>query len=194
MFQLLYILHLATFAVLGVALVATLLVLNITVSSGTINGLVFYANIIGINSSTFFSGVPWTITHFLSAYIAWVNLDFGVETCFYDGMDSYAKMWLYLAFPAYLFTMVGIFVLVGRKCVLISHVFRRNVIPVLATLLLLSFGKFVQTSIMLLSYAVLRVDTSGGGNSSDTIARARLLSLGTNTSRCLRLDSSSCYL
>lgn len=90
-------------------------------------------------------------------------------------MDSYAKMWLYLVFPAYIFVMVGVFVLVGRKCVLISRIFSRNVIPVLATLLLLSFGKFVQISIILLSYAVLRVDSNGGDNNSYTITKARLL-------------------
>ena len=42
-----HIFHLVTCAVMGVALITTLLVLNITVSSGTINGLIFYANVIG---------------------------------------------------------------------------------------------------------------------------------------------------
>ena len=26
----------------------------------------------------------------------------GIEICFYDGMDDYAKMWLQLLFPLYL--------------------------------------------------------------------------------------------
>ena len=26
----------------------------------------------------------------------------GIQTCFYNGMDDYAKMWLQLAFPFYL--------------------------------------------------------------------------------------------
>ena len=39
----------------GIALVAILLVLNLTVAVGTLNGIIFYANIVNANSSTFFS-------------------------------------------------------------------------------------------------------------------------------------------
>ena len=42
-------------ALAGVALVVLLIVLNLTVSAGTINGLVFYANIVRANHATFFS-------------------------------------------------------------------------------------------------------------------------------------------
>ena len=43
-----------TFALAGIALVVTLIFLNITVPVGTINGLVFYANIVRANQATFF--------------------------------------------------------------------------------------------------------------------------------------------
>ena len=42
------------FALAGIALVVALIFLNITVSVGTINGLVFYANIVRANQATFF--------------------------------------------------------------------------------------------------------------------------------------------
>ena len=35
-------------------------------------------------------------------FISLANLDLGIQTCFYNGMDDYAKMWLQLAFPFYL--------------------------------------------------------------------------------------------
>ena len=38
----------------------------------------------------------------LTVFIAWVNLDFGFETCFYDRMDGYAKTWLQLVFPSHI--------------------------------------------------------------------------------------------
>ena len=76
----------------GIALVVLLIVLNLTVSVGTINGLIFYANIVRANHATFFP--PNTTNSFLSWFIAWINLDLGIETCFYNGLDAYVKTWL----------------------------------------------------------------------------------------------------
>ena len=82
------------FAVAGVALVALLLVCNMTISHGTLNGLIFYAYVVSITRLT--SLQSCSIHPILSVFIAWVNLDFGVETCFYSGMDTYQKTWLQL--------------------------------------------------------------------------------------------------
>ena len=56
------------FALAGIALVVALIFLNITVSVGTINGLIFYANIVRANQATFFP--PNTTNSFLSWFIA----------------------------------------------------------------------------------------------------------------------------
>ena len=70
----------------GILLVGFLMVLNFTVSTGTINGLIFYANIVRANQAVFF---PARITtSFLSIFIAWLNLDIGIEVCFYNGLDA----------------------------------------------------------------------------------------------------------
>ena len=66
------------FAVAGVALVALLLVCNITISHGTLNGLIFYANVVSISGLTNLQNC--SIHPILSVFIAWVNLDLGVET------------------------------------------------------------------------------------------------------------------
>ena len=34
----------------------------------------------------------------LNVFIAWLSLDFGIESCFYSGMNAYAKTWLQLVF------------------------------------------------------------------------------------------------
>ena len=59
-------------AVAGIVLVILLMVLNLTVSVGSINGLLFYANIVKLNESVFFSqgNIP-VVTQFIS----WYNLD-----------------------------------------------------------------------------------------------------------------------
>ena len=65
---------------MGVALVFVLLICKLTVATGTLSGLVFYANIVGVNRTIF---LPVESTDALSVFIAWLNLDFGIETCFY---------------------------------------------------------------------------------------------------------------
>ena len=76
-----------------------LLFCKLTVSAGTLSGLVFYANIVGVNHNIF---LPVKSTDALSVFIAWLNLDFGIETCFYDGLDAYSKTWLQFVFSLYI--------------------------------------------------------------------------------------------
>ena len=92
-----YLFLLITFAVIGIALVFFLFVCKLTVATGTLSGLVLYANIVGANRTIFLpASTP------LSVFIAWLNLDFGIETCFYNGLDAYSKTWLQLVFPVYI--------------------------------------------------------------------------------------------
>ena len=75
----------------GILLVAALLALNMTVAVGLINGFILYANIAAANSTVFFlSSEP----SFPTVFVAWLNLDIGVDVCFFDGLDAYTKSWL----------------------------------------------------------------------------------------------------
>ena len=97
----------ALFAVMGVLLVVLLIALNLTVSVGTLNGLLFYANIVKLYEPVFSRKGALPV---LSQVISWINLDFGFEICFYNGMDSYAKQWLQFAFPLYLWIIIIIII------------------------------------------------------------------------------------
>ena len=74
------------------------------VSMGTINGLLFYVNIVKLNKTVFFpdGNVP-----VLTQFVAWLNLDLGIETCFFDGLDNYWKTWLQFVFPLYIWLLIG---------------------------------------------------------------------------------------
>ena len=61
----------------GIALVALLLLLNMTVAVGTLNGLIFYANIVHANESIL---LPFPTRHFITMFISWPNLDLGIDT------------------------------------------------------------------------------------------------------------------
>ena len=136
----------------GIALVILLLVLRLTVAAGTINGLIFYANILAVNSATFFQ--PRT-TNILTVFIAWLNLDLGIETCFYNEMNAYVKMWLQFAFPLYVWALVGMIIIGSNYSGRIAKIFGSNPVAVLATLFLISYTKLLRTVIAILSYTYL---------------------------------------
>ena len=98
--------------VAGIVLVVLLYVLNLTVTNGTINGIIFYANIVSINDSIFL--VNDNVFKPLRVFISFTNLDLGIETCFYNGMDSYVKMWLQLFFPSYLIIIAVSIIIASR--------------------------------------------------------------------------------
>ena len=95
-----YLLQLIPFALAGIVLVVFILLFNITIATGTIHGLIFYANVLAANKAIF---LPFSTPNFLTVFISWVNLDLGIETCFYSQLNSQAKVLLQLVFPAYLF-------------------------------------------------------------------------------------------
>ena len=155
-----YLSLLAAFAFAGIALVLLLLVLRLTVAAGTINGLVFYANIVAVNSAIFFqpqiTNVPTGLmANVLRVFIAWLNLDLGIETCFYNGMDAYVKIWMQFALPLYVWALVGMIIVGSYYSGRVASIFGRNPIAVLATLFLLSYAKLLRTVIAALSYTSL---------------------------------------
>ena len=141
----------AVCAVAGILLVVLLTLLNLTVAEGTLNGLIFYANIVQVNLDLFFPSD--THARPLTAFIAWLNLDFGVTVCFYDGMDAYVKTWLQFIFPLYLWIISGGIVYFSRKSRRVSRLAGNNSVKVLATLILLSFGKLILAVIAAVFFA-----------------------------------------
>ena len=77
-------------AVAGVLLVFILFCINLTVTNGTINAFIMYTNIISINDHVFFTDTKHVFTPAYT-FISLANLDLGIQMCFYNGMDDYAK-------------------------------------------------------------------------------------------------------
>jgi hypothetical protein len=140
------------FAFAGIVLVAVLLLLNLSVASGTINGLIFYANVVQVNRSTFF---PPGDTNILTIFIAWLNLDLGIETCFFDGMNTYIYTWLQFIFPLYVWFLIGLMIVLSRFSTQIARALGKNPVATLATLFLLSYSKILRTIIAALSFTTL---------------------------------------
>ena len=148
-----YLTLILVFILAGMILVFALTALNLTVSEGTISGLVFYANIVHVNKVIFF---PTKIMDIFSIFTAWLNLDFGIEICLYDGMDMYARTWLQFVFPLYIWAIVMFMIVSSHYSTIAAKLFgRNNSVRVLATLLLLSYAKILRTIITALSFTTL---------------------------------------
>ena len=141
------------FVLAGLGLVLLLYCCNFTVSRGTVNGLIYFANVVQVNSSIF---ITQNTSRFLTVFIAWLNLDFGIQTCFFSGMDMYAKAWLQFVFPVYMWLIVAAIVLLSRHSLTITRLTRHNTIPVLATLFLLSYAKLLRAINTAFSFTYLR--------------------------------------
>ena len=136
----------------GIGLVIVLLVLNLTVAIGTINGFIFYANIVEAYKTTFFP----SSTSSASIIVSWLNLEPGFDVCLFQGMDKYTKTWLQLVFPTYVIVLVAVIILITQHSTRFSElVGKKNPVAALATLILLSYAKLIQTVITVLSFATL---------------------------------------
>ena len=154
-----YLSLLIVFVFAGFALVLFIKVFDLTVSKGTINGLIFYANIVWANQAILF---PLDKTQsnpglaFLRVFMAWLNLDWGIETCFSQGLNGYEKVWLQFVFPIYIWLLTGLIILLCRYSTIATKLFGKNSISVLATLFLISYAKLLRTIITALGYSVLQ--------------------------------------
>ena len=148
-----YLLLLIPFALAGIVLVVFILLFNVTIATGTIHGLIFYANILAANKAIF---LPFTTPNFLTVFISWVNLDLGIETCFYSQMSSQAKVLLQLVFPTYLFLLIFLIIILSKYFALFSKLLsNRNPVAALATLTVLSYSKLLRFIIAALQTTVL---------------------------------------
>ena len=151
-----YLALLFPFALMGLALVFFLFVCQLTVASGTLSGLVFYANIVRVNRTIF---LPVESTNAFSVFIAWLNLDFGIQVCFYNGMDAYSKTWLQFVFPVYVWMIVGLIIVASNFSQKFAKLLGNNPVSVLATLILLSYTKILRTLIAVIHVTYLEYPT-----------------------------------
>ena len=147
-----YLLLLLPLAALGPVLVAVLFLLNLTVTEGSINGLIFYANVVSMSHSIQYLDTRSPIYTF----IAWLNLDLGIPTCFYDGMDAYVETWLQFAFPLYLWMIIAVIIFLFNKFPRLIRRGTQDAVKVLATLLLLSYTKLQRTLVTIFSFTTLK--------------------------------------
>ena len=164
-----WLITLVMFAVLGVLLVAALFFLNLSVTQGTLYGLIFYANIVQVNTSIFFSQ---SNLRPLQVIVSFVNLDIGLPLCFYDGMDDADKAGLQFVFPAYLLILTMTVIVLCHYCLQRSPtsssrscfhrlpiIIGERAVGVLSTLIYLSYSKLLRTVIDIFTLSTVYLPT-----------------------------------
>ena len=140
--------HLALFvffAAAGFLLVVVISILNLTVTQGRINGFIFYANIIWIYKNILFPQVDANYFFaFLRVLVAWLNLDFGIQVCFVEGLNAFWRTWLQYVFPFYIWSIAGLIILGARHSVILTKLLGDRAVSILATLILLSYTKLLK--------------------------------------------------
>ena len=126
----------------------------------TISGIIFYANVASINDSVLL--VNDNVFKPLQVFVSFLNLDLGIETCFYNGMDSYTKTWLQLFFLFYLLVIAASIIIASRYSSKILRLTYSRSLPVLATLFLLSYTGVLRVVLtVLFSYSTITHLPSG---------------------------------
>ena len=138
----------------GLALVVILLLLNMTVAVGTLNGLIFYANVVYANKSIL---LPFQKANFITVFISWLNLELGIDTCYFPEMNTYIKTWLQLAFPAYVILLVILVIIISAYSSKFSNLIgKKDPVATLATLILLSYAKLLEICFKALTVGTLK--------------------------------------
>lgn len=128
----------------GLASVVVSYTLNLTLSAGTINGVLFYANVVNINLSNLLlvsSTSAVSIAQMIGAmFISILNHSVIVPVCFKDDLSEVWKTGLNLVYPYFLLSIVIIIIIVSRYSTWLSNKTSHSSVQVLVTVVHISIS------------------------------------------------------
>lgn len=143
------------FAVAGIFVVFMLGLLQISVAEGFFVAIIFYSNIISLYTVHFNNANKTTGINFLTSHF---SLNFGIEACLYDGMDSLTIMALQLVFVVYIFILAVLRILIDKHIRfkwMDSMDQKYSPSKLFATLIIVSYVSILQASCGILSFTVV---------------------------------------
>ena len=163
----------------GIALVIFMLALNMTVAVGTLNGILFYANIVAANEETYF--LSFKGPEFITVLISRLNL--GYDTCFFlnnailsfsdNGRPLQYKNLSQLCFTAYVIILIIIVIVASEySSKFAKTISKGNPVAVLATMILLSYAKIFK--IVLASGSLFYLQPAYGSHTFNHTASGRV--------------------
>ena len=148
----------------GPLLVFLLYTLKLTLATGTLNGIIFYAQVANLGYT--YLNMPcneecaneYFFVKFSKAMLSFLNLNIGLPICFYDGMTELWKAGLNLFVPVYLILIIGFLIILSRFSTKVSNKLANSSVQVLITVVHLSFTKLLQAFIEVFSESLYYED------------------------------------
>ena len=152
-----YLFLLVLFIALGFFVVFVVTLLQVSVAEGFFVSILFYSNIITLYSVYFDKTYKVTGIYFITSFL---TFNFGIESCFYDGMDSLALISLQLAFVGYISLLTIILIVSAKYLNLPKWLYNLNQkyspSKRIATFTTMSYVSIVQASFGILSFTVVK--------------------------------------
>ena len=144
-----WLLTIAVYAVIGPLLIYILYTLNLTITTGTVNGILFYAQAANVGILPFLNYFPntWLLSKLFNIFLSTLNFNLGFRVCFYNEMNEIQKTGLTLIFPFYLLMIVVLIIVVSRYSTWLSNKTSSSSIQVLVTVSHISVSKLSVTII-----------------------------------------------
>ena len=142
--------------------------LNITVTEGTINGILVYTTVMQTHHSYFSENLSgfgqgcWV-------FISWINLTLGFKACFYKGMNGYEQIWIIFGQAIVSFLFLLTVILLGRRFIFFTRLLGRNIVHVLATLVAMIYSNLLFAIIVSFQFATLHISTINDTQYSESV-------------------------
>ena len=160
-----WLLTLIGYAIAGPLFIYLLYALKLTVTTGTINCIIFYAQMtnVGIldllNLASYNTSKVNIVSTIAASYLSLTNGNLGFSVCFYNGLTETIKVGLCLLFPLYLLAIVVFLIILSRYSLKISNRLADSSVQVLVTVVHFSFSKLLLSVIDVLSSANIETES-----------------------------------
>ena len=130
-----WLLMIIVYTISGPMFIYLLYALKLTLTTGTLNGIIFFVQAIGVIN---LRPSPYTIASTLVKSIILLEPNFSL--CFYDGMTEIMKSFFCILYPLYLISILLFLIVLSRFSVQLSNRISGSSIQVLVTVVHLSFS------------------------------------------------------
>ena len=153
-----WITSLSIYLVTGPILIYLLYALKLTLTTGTLNGIIFYAQaancgLLDMLRYHYFNSSIDRLSGFAIFIIHVLNLETTLPRCFYNGMTELWKVSLGFFFPLYLLTIVIVLIILSHFSPKLSNKTTHSSVQVLVTVVHLSFSRLLLQLINVMTYA-----------------------------------------
>ena len=148
-----WLLTIIVYAVIGPLFICTLFAFKLTLTTGTLNGMIFYSQVYNAGLLEFLSRMDninesvSKLSSICKLVLSIMNTDQSFSLCLYNGMNQLWKTGLGLTFPVYLLLLVVIIIILSRYSTWLSNKTSHSSVQVLVTVVHLSFSKLLLTLI-----------------------------------------------